>query len=81
MAEVADSAITIVPGALPSASPTQVAADALAAAKAYARQALAPETLRAYATDWGAFTTWCCTAGCSPLPAEPVTVAAYEVSC
>ena len=61
--------------------PTQVAAAALAAAKAYARQALAPETLRAYATDWAAFTAWCRAAGCTSLPAEPTAVAAYLAAC
>ncbi len=51
------------------------------AAKAYARQALAPETLRAYATDWTAFTVWCRAADCTPLPADPVAVAAYLAAC
>lgn len=56
---------------------TPLAAEALAAAHAYSRDALAPETLRAYATDWAHFTTWCHVAGCAPLPAEPAAVAAY----
>lgn len=56
---------------------TAVATEALAAARAYARDALAPETLRAYATDWAHFTSWCRAAGCAPLPAEPAAVAAY----
>ncbi|MCB4825324.1 tyrosine-type recombinase/integrase [Roseicella aerolata] len=58
-------------------TPTTVATEALAAARAYARQALAPETLRAYACDWAHFTAWCQAAGCAPLPAEPAAVAAY----
>jgi integrase len=61
----------------PAASVTPLAAEALAAARAYARDALAPETLRAYATDWAHFTAWCHAAGCTPLPAEPAAVAAY----
>jgi hypothetical protein len=58
-------------------APTAVAVEALAAARAYARDALAPETKRAYATDWAHFTAWCQAAGCTPLPAEPAAVAAY----
>ena len=58
-------------------TPTAIATEALAAARAYARDALAPETLRAYATDWAHFTAWCHAAGCAPLPAEPAAVAAY----
>jgi integrase len=54
-----------------------LAAAAIAAAKAYARDALAPETRRAYAADWAHFTSWCREAGCDPLPAEPAAVAAY----
>src|SRR4051812_9501282 len=43
----------------------------------YARDALAPETRRAYAADWAHFSAWCADAGCDPLPAEPAAVAAY----
>ena len=64
----------------PAASITPLAIEALAAARAYARDALAPETLRAYATDWAHFTAWCQAAGCAPLPAEPAAVAAYLYS-
>ena len=53
---------------------------ALAAAQAYAREALAPETLRAYAADWAHFCGWCSETGCAPLPAEPAAVAAYLAS-
>ncbi|WP_043343668.1 hypothetical protein [Belnapia moabensis] len=45
-------------------------AAALAAAQAYAREALAPETLRADAADWAHFCDWCSDADCEPLPAE-----------
>jgi integrase len=62
------------------AAPTTVAVEALAAAEAYARVALAPETRRAYAADWAHFAEWCREAGCSPLPAEPAAVAAYLAS-
>jgi integrase len=54
-----------------------LAAKSLDAAKAYARHALAPETRRAYAADWRAWTEWCRQAGSAPLPADPAAVAAY----
>jgi integrase len=57
-----------------------LAVAAIEAAKAYARDALAPETKRAYAADWAHFATWCEAAGCTPLPAEPAAVAAYLAS-
>jgi hypothetical protein len=60
-----------------TAASTAVAVEALAAAEAYARQALAPETRRAYATDWGHFAEWCREAGCSPIPAEPLQRVPY----
>ena len=60
-----------------TATTTVIATEALAAARAYARDALAPETKRAYAADWVHFTTWCHAAGCTPLPTEPAAVAAY----
>src|SRR3954454_6365155 len=54
-----------------------LAAEAMDAARAYAREALAPETLRAYAADWRHFAAWCLDAGCPSLPAPPLAVAAY----
>jgi hypothetical protein len=59
--------------AMPAAAPvggaiTPFAAEALATARAYAREALAPETLRAYAADWGHFSAWCATAPDISLP-------------
>ena len=80
MADTVDSAIIPAPAA-PPAPANPIAAAALDAAKSYARQALAPETLRAYATDWDAYTAWCRQAGCAPLPAEPTAVAAYLAAC
>jgi integrase len=64
-----------VPEHPPTAAAT--AAAALDQAKAYARQAHAPATLRAYAHDWGHFAQWCRAAGLAPIPAAPQTVAAY----
>ncbi len=63
------------------ATPAAAAVEAaLAAARAYARDALAPETKRAYAADWQHFLAWCQEAGCRPPPAEPAAVAAYRAS-
>src|SRR5438874_2422304 len=41
------------------------------------RDALAPETLRLYAADWGRFCEFCAGAGARALPATPATVAAF----
>ncbi|WP_370655744.1 site-specific integrase [Paracraurococcus lichenis] len=49
----------------------------LVRAAGYARQALAPATLAAYAADWAGFEAWCAGRGVAALPATPVTVAAY----
>ncbi|WP_165982902.1 tyrosine-type recombinase/integrase [Dankookia rubra] len=49
----------------------------VARAAGYARQALAPATLAAYAADWADFEAWCREKGIAALPATPVTVAAY----
>ena len=53
---------------------------ALAAAQAFARQAMAPATLRAYKADWQHYAAWCARAGFVPVPAEPATVGAYLAS-
>jgi site-specific recombinase XerD len=37
----------------------------------------APATLRAYRSDWSAFTGWCESHGCDPLPASAETLARY----
>jgi site-specific recombinase XerD len=39
--------------------------------------AYSAETIAAYSSDWRAFSGWCRSAGLSPLPAGPETVAAY----
>lgn len=43
----------------------------------YAAQAWSQNTLRAYHSDWAHFTAWCAGRQADPLPASPVTVAAY----
>ena len=73
--------------ALPAASalaverePTQAGRAALERAQAFARQAAAPATLRAYKADWQHFARWCAAKGFVPVPAEPATVGAYLAS-
>ncbi len=46
-------------------------------ARAYAEAARAPATLRAYATDWRRFTSWCTAHDVDALPATPHTVALF----
>ena len=46
-------------------------------ARDYADASRADNTIRAYASDWNDFTTWCDGAGAEPLPASPATVALY----
>ena len=62
--------------AIPEASPADLA-PAAERARAYAGQAKAPNTLRAYNADWRDFAAWCAAAGLAPLPAEPETVGLY----
>ncbi|MFC3839523.1 tyrosine-type recombinase/integrase [Paracoccus rhizosphaerae] len=46
-------------------------------ARDYARGALAPNTLRAYARDWAGFARWCRRRGADPLPPSPELVGLY----
>lgn len=46
-------------------------------AKTYVEQAKAPNTRRAYRSDWQHFATWCAAHGLVSLPATPQTVALY----
>lgn len=43
----------------------------------YAEAATAAATRRAYAQDWRVWTAWCAARGEQPLPADPLSVAAY----
>jgi len=43
----------------------------------YLAESMAPNTIRAYRSDWAHFVTWCEGHGVSPLPAAPDTVAYY----
>lgn len=70
--------VAVTPGAPPAMSPALKAA--IGAAKTYAREAHATETLRAYRHDWHEFQGWCAAAGCPSLPADPLSVAGYLAS-
>jgi integrase len=59
----------------PALSPEFV--DLASSMAAYSDRAQAPNTTRAYTSDWRAFTTWAQDRGLQPLPAEPGTVALY----
>ncbi len=52
-------------------------ADVAERAHDYAHQAKAPNTWRAYRSDWRDFAAWCSDHGLPSLPAEPQTVALY----
>lgn len=47
----------------------------------YLASAQSQNTLRAYRTDWVAFSAWCLAEGRSSLPADPVDVAVYLAAC
>jgi len=46
-------------------------------ARAYQRASKAANTIRAYRSDWSAFTSWCDAHGVSALPAAPEALAVY----
>lgn len=46
-------------------------------ARAYAHNAKAPATVRAYRRAWSAFVSWCEASGAAALPATPAVVALY----
>jgi len=46
-------------------------------ARGYVAASRSPATMRAYASDWRAFTTWCDNHAVTALPADPTTVALY----
>jgi integrase len=71
------------PDAAPAAAApalTSAGRAALAAARALARKATAPATLRAYKADWTHFSQWCTAHGFVPVPAAPAIVGAYLAS-
>ncbi len=47
--------------------------------RGYLAAARAPNTLKAYRSDWAEFEAWCAHAGLVPLPATPETLARYLV--
>ncbi len=59
----------------PETSPTLARAEGKA--REYIREAMAPNTRRAYGADWRTFAAWCEAQGMAALPADAGTVAAY----
>jgi integrase len=47
----------------------------------YARGAKAPNTQRAYASDWRHYTAWCQRKGLDPLPPDPQVIGLYLAAC
>ena len=80
MDEIASTTALRVPLAPVGGALSPRLAEAVEAAKAYAKRALADETLRAYRTDFADFEAWCAASGVVPLPAPPAAVAAYLAS-
>ncbi|CAB4896860.1 site-specific integrase [Patulibacter sp. NPDC049589] len=70
--EVVDALPTVVPSHLPGELQ-----DLLDAAREYADAATAPNTVKAYQSDWRGFTAWCAQHRLQPLPADSMTVALY----
>jgi hypothetical protein len=60
---------------LPALAPDPLA-PYLGEAESYARRSKAENTLKAYRSDWAAFTRFCQGREVVPLPATPATVAA-----
>ncbi|MBF0373700.1 MAG: tyrosine-type recombinase/integrase, partial [Alphaproteobacteria bacterium] len=50
-------------------------------ARSYAREAKAPNTVRAYAADWRHYTRWCMARGVVPLPPDPQAIGLYLADC
>jgi site-specific recombinase XerD len=59
--------------------PPQLASE-IAAARTYRARSKAPNTVRAYDSDWRQFEDWCWARHLEPLPAEPEAVATWLAS-
>ena len=68
-AQVSADSTAHLPSTLTGADSARISA-AISAARS-------PQTRRAYATQWAAWTSWCASRCASPLPAAPVELAAY----
>src|SRR5229473_6548534 len=68
---------TVSPGVAECAAPSPEYAADVDRAGAYGRAEKAAATHRAYATDFAIFSAWCADRAQLPLPASPVTVAAF----
>jgi site-specific recombinase XerD len=78
-ARVAMSAVSVASSAAIT-EPGRRLGEEIAAARSYRAQAKAANTLRAYASDWSQFESWCDERGLDPLPARPEAVATYLAS-
>jgi site-specific recombinase XerD len=65
---------SLVPAVLPAGGTLKQALDA---ARKYIDMATAPNTVRAYESDWAHFEAWCREQGLRPFPADPATVGLY----
>jgi integrase len=67
---------------LPDAAGGSATLDALVDdARDYARGAVAPNTLRAYARDWAHFESWCRRHGADVMPPSPELIGLYVTDC
>lgn len=71
--------VEVMVGTLPTrAEPRRLSTERLAeSARAYVEASKAPNTLRAYRSDWADFAFWCGAEAVSPLPAAPEIIAMY----
>lgn len=70
------------PPSLPGAVESSAVLDALVDdARDYARGAVAPNTLRAYAKDWAHFESWCRRHGAVVMPPSPELIGLYVTDC
>jgi integrase len=67
----------LVPVSIASTSTDIALTDLENEARGYLAASRSASTVRAYASDWRAFTAWCASHGVTALPAEPTTVVLY----
>ena len=81
--DAADPGARVALSSIPAASraavplPGRKLGDEIAAARDYRSKAKAPNTVRAYTSDWCQFEAWCDERGLDPLPARPEAVATW----
>lgn len=62
---------------LPEGADAETLAPLASLASELVEAAASPNTRKAYAADWRAFTTWCASVGLDPIPCQPATVALF----